>query len=155
METEQTVQTQTPKATKLQKVAITILIIALGVVSYLYVTKNKQLELLQNPDAQAAYAQELNKDAVAELKKYVVVAEGEEPVLLGVVANAEALKSQQAFFANIQNGDQIFVFQQSSRALVWRPESKMVVNFGVLDVQAQQGEAPQTKQVEKEPAPKK
>lgn len=136
------------------KALLFFLFVALVVVTYLYVTKNRELTLIKDPNAQAAYAQKLNKEAVAELRKYVVVAEGEEPVLLAVVGDPEILKTEQAFFANVQTGDQIFVFQQSSRALVWRPESKMVVNFGMLDIQENKGPAPETKSVEKAPAKK-
>lgn len=122
-----------------------ILFALLTVMTYLFFSTRKELVLIKDPNAQAEYAQKLSKEAVEDLKKYVVLAEGEEPVLLSVVSDKEVFKQQQAFFANVENGDQIFVFQKSSRALIWRPDSKKLVNFGVLDMQQNTTDAPQVK----------
>ena len=137
----------TPQNTKKTNSKHIIFILAAGLVlmTYLYVSNERQLRLIKDPKAQAEYVEKIKKDSVEELKKYVVIAEGDEPVLISVVSDAQTLRSQQAFFANIENGDQIFVFEKTYRALIWRPSSRVVVNFGSLDVQPQKGEAPQVK----------
>lgn len=125
-----------------------LLVIALLVLGFMYYQKTKELKLIQDPAAQAEYAKKVSEKAIADLKDHVVIAEGEDPVLLGIVSDAEALRKQQAFYATVEADDQIFIFQKSSRALIWRPSTKQVVNFGVLDVQATD-----QKPVQKQPAP--
>lgn len=128
-----------------------ILIVIVVVLGFLYYKKTKEVDLANNPEAQAEFVKDQSESAIADLKEHVVIMEGEEPILLGIVSDATALKQQQAFYSMVENGDQIFIFQKSSRALVWRPSSKQVVNFGLLEVQTTT-EKPVEKQPEK-PAP--
>ena len=89
---------------------------------------------MQNPMAQSGYSEEELERVTNEMKQSVVTADEDEVKILGIVDNPDTLKKQQAFYKDIKKGDYVFVFTGTSRALIWRPETKQVINFGVFEV---------------------
>ncbi len=61
----------------------------------------------------------------------MVLPEG-DPVLFKV-SNAEVMRSQQAFFKDTKNDDVLLVFQQSGKAIIFRPSEKIIVNAGPVN----------------------
>ncbi len=135
-----------------------ILIVALIILSYLYIRQRKEIVRLSDPVAQSEYVQKQVDKVITDLKQYVVIPADDELRLLGMVNDAESLKKDQVFYANVEKGDYVFLLTKSSRALIWRPEDHKVVNFGITD--APQAQAPQKVQstasssAEKTPAAK-
>ncbi len=68
---------------------------------------------------------------LAAVEKHLVLPKEEEPII-AVVADAAALKKEQAFYANVENGDIVLVYQQNKRAIVYSPDRDVVVNVGPL-----------------------
>ncbi|MBP6993834.1 LytR C-terminal domain-containing protein [Candidatus Woesebacteria bacterium] len=67
---------------------------------------------------------------VTQLKKIMEVP-NETPVV-ATVKDKEALKSQQAFFAQAENGDKLIVFQTARKAVLFRPSVGKIVESGPL-----------------------
>ncbi|MEN9604693.1 MAG: hypothetical protein RJB39_378 [Candidatus Parcubacteria bacterium] len=116
-----------------------LLFIAVIVLGVLYLQQRTQIRRLTDPVAQTEYAEQQVKKVIEDLKQYVVIPDEEQLQLLGVINDAESLKKDQAFYANVERGDYVFLFTKTSRALIWRPSTKKIVNFGIADTtQAQQ-----------------
>lgn len=128
-----------------------LILIILGV---LYYKQYQELSRLKDPVLQTEYAQKQVEKVIEDMKKYVVIPTDEELKLLGVISNAETMKKDQPFYANVENGDYIFLFSKTARALIWRPQDKKVVNFGVADLQSAQNQAPVQSPAPKEPESK-
>lgn len=147
-----------PKKTKQPRFIIFILILAVAILGYLYMRQHKEIARLTDPVAQSEYAQKQVDKVITEMKQYVVIPADDELRLLGMVNDAESLKKDQVFYANVEKGDYVFLLTKSARALIWRPEDHKIVNFGIADTQ--QAQVPQKTQptasssVEK-PAPAK
>ena len=80
-----------------------------------------------------AAAQPSSAQLLSELSQVMVVPH-EQPQI-AVVSNASALKSQQPFYADVQNGDVMFLFPQAGKAVLFRPSTHQVVNAGPVNVQ--------------------
>lgn len=102
-------------------VGAVLLIIVVAVGAYVY---THRLTPEQKAAAQVAAA-------VTALEKHMLVPAG-TPVL-ATVQDAQALKSQQAFFANAQNGDQILLFPESRQAVLYSPSRGVIVNVGPIE----------------------
>jgi hypothetical protein len=61
----------------------------------------------------------------------MVLPEG-DPVLFKV-NDQETMRKQQAFFKDTMNDDVLLVFQQSSKAIIYRPSTNMIVNVGPIN----------------------
>jgi hypothetical protein len=55
-----------------------------------------------------------------------------EDFILQEIVNADAMKSNQPFFANAINGDKIVIFKEVERAILFRPSENRIVNDGKL-----------------------
>lgn len=73
-----------------------------------------------------------NKTAYLESIKKVMIIPSEEPTYL-LIDNAELLSKQQSFFQNAVNGDALFVFQNSGKAIIWSPSRSMIINSGPIE----------------------
>ncbi len=128
-----------------------LLFIAVVVLGVLYYQQHQELSRLKDPALQTEYAEKQVKKVIDDMKKYVVIPDDEELKLLGIISNAEALKKDQAFYTNVENGDYVFLLSKTARALIWRPEDKKVVNFGAANLQpAQQQQVTQPAPVKEE-----
>lgn len=84
-----------------------------------------------SPEAQAAQADAEKKTVLDKLAKLMVLPEG-DPVLFKV-NDQDTMRKQQAFFKDTMNGDVLLVFQASSKAIIYRPSTNMVVNVGPIN----------------------
>lgn len=130
-----------------------LLLIIVIVLAVLYVQQKREVARLTDPVAQTEYAQKQLEKVIAELKRTVVIDEGEELKLLGIINDPAALKKDQPFYANVEQGDYVFLLSKTSRALIWRPGANKIVNFGVADTtQAQQNVQQPTTPITSKPA---
>ena len=67
---------------------------------------------------------------VTQLKKIMEVPD-EKPVV-ATVKDKDTLKSQQAFFAQAENGDKLIVFQTARKAILFRPSIGKIIESGPL-----------------------
>lgn len=111
------------------------LLLLLVVLGFLYIKQHRELSRLKDPVLQTEYAQKQIEKIISDMKKSVVIPEDEQLKLLGIIDNAEKLKKDQPFYTDVENGDYVFLFSKTARALIWRPQDKKVINFGVADVQ--------------------
>jgi hypothetical protein len=118
-----------------------LLFIAVVILACLYIQQKREVTRLTDPVAQTEYAQKQVDKVIADLKNYMVIPDDEDLKLLGVINDAESLKKDQAFYANVEKGDYVFLFAKSSRALIWRPTDKKIVNFGVANTVPSQDSA--------------
>ena len=80
-----------------------------------------------------ATAQPSSAQLLSELSQVMVVPR-EQPQI-ATVTNAAVLKSQQPFYADVENGDVMFLFPQAGKAVLFRPSTHQVVNAGPVNVQ--------------------
>lgn len=96
-----------------------------------------------SPEAQAAQADEEKKVVLDQLRKLMVLPEG-DPVLFKV-SNEEVMRQQQAFFKDAKNDDVLLVFQESGKAIIFRPSENMIVNAGPVNFDQNQNPTTPTK----------
>jgi H+/gluconate symporter-like permease len=97
----------------------------------------KSFQAKQNsPEAQAAQLQQQKNEILQKVAALTQVP-AEEPVLF-TVNDANLLKGQQAFFKDAENGDVLLVYQQSSKALIFRPSTNKIINAGPVSFQQPQ-----------------
>jgi hypothetical protein len=67
---------------------------------------------------------------IAKVKKLVVLPP-EEPKIM-TVQNVAELKKTQRFFADVEDGDVVLVFENAKKAVVYRPSANLVVNIAPI-----------------------
>ena len=129
--------------------------IVLGVVAVLVIAGGyfgwmQYQSMNQTPEAVAAQQEERKQKLLAEAGKIMVLPQEDSTML--EVNNAEQLKQQQAFFRDVQDGDVLFIFPQSLKAVIYRPSTKVIVNSGPLQTEpAPEGQSQQTQQPQTQP----
>lgn len=116
-----------------------LVVIGFGLAAWLYMANQ---DLKKNP-TQTAQQQQQNKaaDVKAKVAKLIDVPK-DEPPTLATVTDKEKLKDQ-PFFKDAQNGDQILIFPQVKKAIIYREKENKLINVGPIaitsDAAAQQG----------------
>lgn len=134
---------------------ILAIIVALGALGY--GTKaildlrsaKKELEAIKNdPNAKA---KEDSRKLVEEVGKLVILPEGEEPTIATVTDPSKL--ADQPFFANAKPGDKVLIYQEASRAILYRPDDKKVIEIAPLTLGGEtslQDQAQQVQQVQQQ-----
>lgn len=60
----------------------------------------------------------------------LILLPSDETPLIGTVTDAQALASDQPFFADARTGDVVVVYERHARALVYRPSRDILINAG-------------------------
>lgn len=63
------------------------------------------------------------------VERLIILPEGEIP-LMATVVDAEALKSEQPFYAHVIKNDIVLIYQQNQRAIIYSPARDIIVNVG-------------------------
>lgn len=84
-----------------------------------------------SPEVLVKKADEEKVKILASLGKLMVMPEG-DPVLFKV-NDQEVMRKQQAFFKDTKNDDILLVFQQSGKAILYRPSTNVIVNVGPVN----------------------
>jgi type IV secretory pathway VirB10-like protein len=118
--------TQRPqRKSKLTSLLLIALVLVGGFATY---TGYQLYKMKKNQDP--AYQQELAKKKTQEVttavQKIMELPEGEPQV--AQVADVEAIKKTQPFFAKAQNGDMVLVY--ASQAIIYRPSTNKIINVG-------------------------
>ena len=79
---------------------------------------------------QAVDAEVRSGDGVLEkISRHIMLPIDENP-LIGTIENAGALRRDQPFFAAVEDGDIVLVYQKNARAILYRPKHDILVNVG-------------------------
>ncbi len=119
-----------------------IAVVVLAGVGYFAYTKMAMNAESAVPGAQNTAEQTAERDRLLAKLGKLIVLPAETPVMVKI-DDADQLKSQQKFFDGAQNGDVVFIFPQSAKAIIFSESRNVVVNSG--PVQSQPQEAPVTK----------
>ena len=65
----------------------------------------------------------------------------QEVPTVATVSDVSKLKNQ-AFFANAKNGDKVLIYQNAKKAILYRPSSNKIVEFGPINLGAAQTASP-------------
>ena len=121
---------QTPYRVYLIAVGGLIVLIGAGYFGWMkYQAMNNTPAAQEQKAAAAADAEK--KDVLGKLSKLMVLPEG-DPVLFKV-SDQEQMRKQQAFFKDALNDDILLVFQASSKAIIYRPSTNVIVNVGPIN----------------------
>lgn len=111
-------------------VFLVIVILGLaGGVTYLYMQyKDSQDELkkLKDPTNYAEVQNSLADATLAKLRKLIVVPTSEKPTMYTVINANELKKTNQEFYGDVQNGDQIIIY--SNKLIIYREKDNLIVN---------------------------
>ena len=109
---------------------VAVLLAAVSVLGYGYVsTRNELMQLSKDGGASSAGTDA--EKLVREISVYLQLPD-ETPTLANV-SDASKLKGQD-FFKDAQNGDKVLIFPKSSRALIYRPSTKKVIEYSKVDL---------------------
>ncbi len=56
---------------------------------------------------------------------------------IAVVSDVDKAKAQSSFFANAQNGDKILLYVKNGKAVLYRPSTNKVIEYGPLTINQQ------------------
>ncbi len=91
-------------------------------------------------DGQLGSATEESQNILASLSEIYEVPVDDEPVMY-TIDDAAALIAQQAFFTGSQNGDTLFIFPKSMKAVIYSQQRNKVINAGPLSYQGDESAA--------------
>lgn len=103
-----------------------------------YNISQKEVKRLSDPQ-EAAKAQV--SDAVTKIGRLVDLPSGETPTL-ATVADPTKLKDQ-AFFTNAKVGDQVLIYTQAKKAILYRPSTNKIVEIAPVNIGTSQPAAAQ------------
>ena len=109
------------------KLILLVLVVVAGGLGYAYYEAQKEIETLSNP---AVRNEEEIEEVIEQLSRHMVLP-AENPQIATVV-DAESLRQEQEFYADVENGDKIIVFLESRRAVAFSPDRDIIVNVGSL-----------------------
>ena len=94
---------------------------------------NKYQSLKVNPNAEAE--KETNK-LLSSLGSLMELPQGETPTV-ATISDKEKLNGQ-AFFSNAQNGDILFAYTTSMKAILYRPSTNKIINVAPISINQSQ-----------------
>jgi flagellar basal body-associated protein FliL len=117
------------------RILVLLVIFALFTAGYFYMQVRK---LKQDPNVLAK--QEVN-DLVEKIGKFVILPTGEVPTL-ATVSDPEALKDQ-PFFTNAVKGDQVLIYSQAKKAILYSVEQNKIIDMTSLSIDNKNISAPE------------
>ena len=111
------------------------LVAALAGVSYYFY--NQLNEVKQNPNI---FAEQEDNKIIEAVGKLIVLPEGEKATVAKVL-DPSGLKDQ-LFFLQAQKGDQVLIYYQAKKAILYRPSINKIIEVGPVILGDQQGSTP-------------
>ncbi|TSC62676.1 MAG: Uncharacterized protein G01um101448_1007 [Parcubacteria group bacterium Gr01-1014_48] len=120
------------KGRKVVFLIFAVLLILAGIVFYLLNKKSSVLEGSANSAAVAATdTGELLEDTLAKIGNIIALPENEKPALL-IVNDPEKLRGQ-PFFDKAKVGDQVLIYQQARKAILYDPLVNKILEVAALE----------------------
>jgi hypothetical protein len=132
--TQETTKLRSPIVSILLKVLpylLAILAIA-GATAYGIKQKPELLGLSKGPQQVQAEVDRL----VSEVGKLIVVPSDEKPTV-ATITDMDKLKDQ-PFFSNAKNGDQVLIYTNARKAILYRPIEKRIIEVGAVNINQQE-----------------
>ena len=115
---------------KYSRIVIVTVVFVISFFAYNYVQTRNELKRLADPKtATQAEAEEL----ATTIGKYLELPEGETPSI-ATVKNATQL-TDQSFFAKTKNGDKVLIYPEAGKAILYRPDTKKVLEYSSVKLQ--------------------
>lgn len=115
--------------TKILLLAVLILILA-GLPSYYFYNQYQKAQaLLQNPNLTVSQQEQ---DLVAKVGNLMVLPSNESPTIASVKDKTQL--PDIPLFANVQNGDQILIYQKAQKAIVYRPSINKIIEVSPINL---------------------
>lgn len=116
---------------------IMVIIIALATFAswsyYRYIMVRKQVSALSSIEGQQQLAQEQVSQLIEKVGKHMILPRDEEPTVANVT-DADALKKEQPFFESAKNGNQVLVYAQAKKAILYDSTEDIIVNVGSVSI---------------------
>ena len=71
------------------------------------------------------------KEGVVNKLNKIIVLPNEEPII-ETINDAEGLKKESPFYANVENDDKILIFPKASRIIIYREKENKIINVGPI-----------------------
>ncbi len=119
-------------ATLIAIIAVAVLAAAGCIFLYIkYDTAQKKLNAVTNSQAQQEMIKKEMDILLKKVGKLIVLPSDEQPTV-ATVTNADALKAEQPFYKDAQNGDKVIIYVQSRKAIIYNEEKGILVNVGPI-----------------------
>lgn len=96
-----------------------------------YSVAKKRINSLTTPQGQQDLAKMEVKALLDKVSKHIVLPTDEEPTVASIT-DADALKTEQAFYKDAKNGDKVIIFMQAKKAIIYNEENDILVNVGPI-----------------------
>ncbi len=115
-------------------IIIAVLAVAGCVLMYLkYSIAQKKINEMATPQGQQEMAKKEVQDILKKIGAHIVIPTDEEPTI-ATVTDADALKKEQPFYRDAQNGDKVIIFMQAKKAIIYNEGKDILVNVGPIFV---------------------
>lgn len=111
---------------------IIFLVVIAGLVKLVQDKNDLKKQVNTLSQAQKTDAADEAKQLSAEVGKLIELPSDEVPTIATVV-DIEKVKSQ-AFFTNAQNGDKVLLYAKSSKAILYRPSAKKIIEVAPINL---------------------
>lgn len=98
-----------------------------------YVEMKKKVADMSSPTAQKDAAKKDMQALLDKVSKLIVLPIGEEPTV-ATITDVEALKAEQQFYRDAQNGNKVLVYMQEKKAIIYDEQKNILVNVGPIFV---------------------
>jgi hypothetical protein len=116
-------------------VLLAVMVGAAGLAVFFY---GQWQRVRNNPlQAQEEKAQREIAEVMEAVGKLMVLPEGEIPTLV-VIDDKENIAKDQEFFKWAENGDQMLVYRQAKKAILYRPSTNKIVNVAPISEQEEE-----------------
>lgn len=113
---------------------LVVAVIALLLAWHFYSNLKRAEAMLNSAQSQTEDQQKQLNEVVAKVGRLIVLPEGETPTL-ATVTDPEQLKSQ-PFFANAKAGDQVLIYAQAGKAILYDPAADKIVEVAPVNIGA-------------------
>jgi hypothetical protein len=104
-----------------------------------YQKAQSQLIKLTTPEGQKEMAKQEIDALVLKVSKHILLPTNEQPVV-ALIQNAEELAKNQAFYTGSKDGDQVLIYQQNAKAVIYNPREDILVNVGPIYIEKDQNQ---------------
>jgi hypothetical protein len=116
----------------LMKVVLLLVVVLVLVVAFVGYRVIKGDEV---PSFEVAEGTQLSEEQIGDLlgriSRLIQLPEEKNP-LIATINDAAALRAEQAFYRDAENGDQLVIFAERAMAVIYRPSADKLINVGPI-----------------------
>lgn len=103
-----------------------------------YVDTKKQLTAVTSVEGQQEIAKKEIHQLLDKVGKLIVLPADEEPTV-ATIADVEALRKEQSFYSDAQNGNKVLIYMQAKKAIIYDEERNILINVGPIFLNENEG----------------